>query len=114
MIAKTGERWTPPFVLREIQENRAGLFRFHEDGKHIAYLICELLGVYGEKVLHLWIVEGSGMTRKRILEAVALIDRLAIEKGASVIRITGRSGWARALEEYFKPVAVVYERKVYV
>ena len=111
VIEKTGERWTPSYVLKQIQEGKAGLFRFHEDGKHIAYLLCERLEGY-EVTLNLWVLEGDGLSRARIREGVRLIDGLAKAVGASAVKLTGRGGWERALRGYFKPVATVYERRL--
>lgn len=107
---KTGERWTPPFVLRQIQEGKAGLFRFHEDGRHLAYMVVERLEGY-EVSLNVWILEGSpGLDKAQAL--VSLIDNLARSVGARVWKFTGRKGWARLLEGYTRPVATVYEREI--
>ena len=109
VIQKTGERWTPPFVLRQIQDKKAGLFRFHEDGRHLAYMVVERLTGY-ETVLNVWILEGSpGLDKAG--EMVGLIDALAKDVGASHWKFTGRKGWGRLLRKYCNPVATVYERK---
>ncbi len=106
---KTGERWSPPFVFERIVSGNAGLFRLHENGAHMAYLVVERYD-QGEVWMNVWILEGEGMDDGVNAEVVALLDGLAKQVGASAWRFTGRKGWGRALKGFIKPVATVYER----
>lgn len=106
---KTGERWTPAYVFSRIVDGRAGLFRLHEEGRHLAYVVVERLDGY-EVALNVWIVEGDGMTKEVVGAFVQLMDELTKRVGASLWKLTGRKGWGRALAGYVKPVATVYER----
>lgn len=102
---KTGEKWTPAFVMSRITSGQAGLFRFTDDGNHVAWMVVERYD-QGETWMNVWIVEGEGLERG--LECMALVDTLARQIGASSWRCTGRKGWGKALG--IKPVATVYER----
>lgn len=105
---KTGERWSLPFVISRIREGKAGLFRFHDGDKHIAYMVCERCEQGEASWMNVWILEGAGL--ERASECVPLIDELARSVGASAWRCFGRKGWGRALSAYLTPQAVVYER----
>jgi hypothetical protein len=102
---KTGERWSPVFVLKRIQEGAAALFRFSDNGRHIAYMVCERYD-QGEVWMNVWIVEGAGL--EMFDECLPLVDGLAKSIGATSWRCTGRKGWAK----FLKPVATVYEREL--
>ena len=101
---KTGDRWTVPFVLDRIQQGKAGLFRLHDDGSHMAYMVVERYEQGEAPWMNVWILEGDGLDR--FDECVPLVDGLAKSIGAVAWRCTGRKGWAK----FLKPVAVVYER----
>lgn len=101
---KTGERWSPPFVLDRILKGQAGLFEFR-DGEHKAWLIVELYRQGDEPWMNVWILEGDGLELHK--DAIPLIDGLARQVGASAWRATGRKGWQRI---GLKPIATVYER----
>ena len=102
---KTGERWTLPFVFDRIASGNAGLFRFHEDGKHFGYMVVERYD-QGEVWMNVWILEGEGLDR--FDECLPLVDDLAKSIGAASWRCTGRKGWAK----FLKPVATVFEREL--
>ena len=102
---KTGERWTPAFVMSRITSGQAGLFRFTDDDNHVAWMVVEKYD-QGEAWMNVWIVEGEGLERG--LECMALVDTLCKQIGASSWRCTGRNGWGKALG--LKPIATVYER----
>lgn len=101
---KTGERWTPPFVLDRILNGQAGLFEFR-DGEHLGWVVVELCRQGELPWMNVWILEGDGLEKHE--EAMPLIDKLAREVGASAWRATGRKGWQRI---GLKPIATVYER----
>ena len=105
--AKTRERWSLPFVFSRLQSKEAGLFRFHEDGKHLAYCVLEVCDQGDGRWLNVWILEGEGLEYAR--EAISLLDELCMAIGAGAWRCTGRKGW-KAIG--LKPVATVYEREV--
>lgn len=105
--AKTGERWSLPFVFWKLQNKEAGLFRFHEDGKHLGYCVVEVYEQGEGPWLNVWIVEGEGLEVAD--EALKRIDDLCRVIGAKFWRCTGRKGW-KAIG--LKPIATVYERKV--
>lgn len=104
---KTGDKWTPAFVFDRILGGHAGLFRFTDDGEHVAWMVVERYD-QGETWMNVWIVEGAGLDRG--VECMALVDTLARQIGASSWRCTGRKGWGRALG--IKPIATVYERNL--
>ena len=101
---KTGERWTPAFVMSRIASGDAGLYRFHDDGEHMGYMVCELYSQGESPWMNVWVLEGQGLARFE--ECAPLIDALARSIGAVAWRATGRRGWAK----FLKPVATVYER----
>lgn len=99
------------FVFYRIQEGRAGLFRFEEYGKHVAFLICEMHSGH-ENVLNIWCMEGSPGIRKRD-EMVRLIDELARDSGAVFWKLESpRKGWAKVLRGFVTNTRTVYERKI--
>ena len=102
---KTGEKWTPAYVMDRIISGQAGLFRLHDDGAHIAWVVVERHD-QGEVWMNVWIVEGEGMDR--FMEYLPLMDGLAKKIGAKSWRCTGRKGWGK----YLKPIATVYEREL--
>ena len=102
---KTGERWTPNFVMSRIQAGHAGLFRIHDDGKHIAYMVVERYAQGESPWMNVWILEGKGLHKAP--EILPAIDELAKGIGAVAWRCTGRRGWESI---GLKPVSVVYER----
>ena len=106
--AKTGDRWTVPFVLSCIEKGFAGLYAIMDSDSRIAWLVVERMD-QGEVWMNVWIMEGKGLERGR--EVYPLIDDLARSIGASRWRCTGREGWGRACD-WLKPVAVVYEREL--
>ena len=110
---KTGERWAPPFVFERIVSGQAGLFRLHDEGTHVAYLVCERYEQGESPWMNVWILSGDGMADEVNAEVVALLDGLAKQIGATSWRFTGRKGWGRALKGFIKPVATVYERTGY-
>lgn len=101
---KTGEPWSPEFVMKSIEAGHSGLFHFWDDG-HLAFMVVEKMW-QGEKAwMNVWIVEGEGLEKAE--EALPLIDDLAKWLGCDSWRCTGRKGWERI---GLKPVATVYER----
>lgn len=104
---KTGERWTPPFVLARIVEGKAGLFRFQDDGRHLGYCVVERYEQGEKPWMNVWIVEGDVL--EHAPECLEELDKLARSIGAVAWRATGRKGWKSI---GLKPVAVVYEREV--
>lgn len=104
---KTGERWTPPFVLARILNQEAGLFRFTDDGDHVAWMVAERYEQGEAPWLHVWILEGEGLEHSA--QAIALIDALAGNVGCMVWRLTGRKGWGKVLG--LKPIGYVFERE---
>lgn len=107
MKAKTGDRWTVPFVLSCIEKGFAGLYAIRELDSHIAWMVVERMD-QGEVWMNVWILEGDGLEHAEAI--FPLIDDLARSIGAASWRCTGRKGWAK----WLKPVATVYERNVYV
>jgi hypothetical protein len=103
---KTGELWTPLFVMHKIMDGSAGLFHLVEDGKHYGYLVVERYVQGSDPWMNVWILEGTGLDR--FDDCLPLIDDLARSIGASSWRCIGRNGWAK----YLKPVATVFERKL--
>ena len=103
---KTGDRWTVPFVLGRIAESKAGLFRFHDDGEHLAFMVVQRIEEGESPWMNIWILEGDGLNRFE--ECLPLVDGLAKSIGAVAWRCTGRKGWAK----YLKPIATVYEREL--
>lgn len=101
--AKTGDRWTVPFVLSCIEKGYAGLFEVRDEA-HVAWMVVERMD-QGEVWLNVWILEGAGIDKAGAI--FPLIDDLARRVGASRWRCTGRKGWAK----WLKPVATVYERE---
>lgn len=109
---KTGEKWSPEFVLAAVREGRAGLFEIVEL-EHIAWMVCERMDQGGGVWMNVWCVEGDGL--ESIDSIMPLIDEVAnsigaVRDGKPVWRCTGRKGWERASKGALKPVAVVYER----
>ena len=103
---KTRERWSLPFVFWKLQNKEAGLFRFHDDGKHVAYMVVERYDQGDGPWLNVWILEGNGLELAQ--ECLARIDELAKASGCDSWRCTGRRGW-KAIG--LKPIATVYERE---
>lgn len=103
---KTGEKWTPDFLLAAIDDRRAGLFAIRDGETHIAWMVCERIDQGDGVVMNVWALEGEGLEyAERIF---LLIDDLARSIGAVSWKCTGRKGWAK----WLKPVATVYEREV--
>lgn len=105
--AKTGERWTPPFVLSRLNSGDAKLFRVHGEGTS-GFMVCEIYAQGEKPWLNIWIMEGSGFTRSHSPKLISQIDVLAKSVGCVAWRCVGRRGWAR----FLKPIAQVYEREV--
>lgn len=103
---KTRDRWTVPFLLGRIQTGQAGLFRFHDDGEHMAFMVVERYDQGEAPWMNVWILEGDGLDR--FDECLPLVDLLARQIGATAWRCTGRRGWAK----WLKPIATVYEREL--
>lgn len=101
--AKTGDRWTVPFLLGCVEKGFAGLFEILAD-KHIAWMVVERMD-QGEVWMNVWVLEGQGLERAE--EIFPLIDDLARSIGAQRWRCTGRKGWGK----WLKPVATVFERE---
>ena len=106
VIAKTGERWTPPFVLGRILSGQAGLFRFTDDGEHKGWLVVERMEQGQAPYMNVWILEGEGLEHSK--QAIALIDALAGNVGCKAWRLTGRKGWGKVLG--LDPIGYVFER----
>lgn len=107
VLEKTGESWTPSFVLERIQSGNAGLFEFR-DTEHIAWMVVERYDQGGNPWMNVWILEGQGL-EEHGKECLPLVDLLARQIGATSWRCTGRKGW-RVLG--LKPIATVYERNL--
>ena len=105
---KTGERWTSAFVMSRITSGNAGLFRFTDDGAHVAWMVVERYAQGESPYMNVWIVEGDGLEKG--LECMVLVDTLARQIGATAWRCTGRKGWGKALG--LEPIAAVYERSL--
>ena len=103
---KTGEKWTPEFVLAAIREQRAGLFRIYDGYTPLAYMVVERMDQGGDVWMNVWALEGQGLEHAEAI--FPLIDDLAKSIGARSWKCTGRKGWAK----WLKPVAVVYEREL--
>lgn len=101
---KTGEKWTPEFVLAAIREGRAGLFEIVEL-EHIAWMVVERMDQGGEVWMNVWALEGEGLERAEAI--FPLIDDLAKSIGAQSWKCTGRKGWGK----WLRPVATVFERE---
>ena len=104
---KTGDRWTVPFVLDRIASGHAGLFRVHDDGEHMGYMVAEKYEQGEAPWMNVWIIEGVGL--ERFHEVLTLVDQLARTIGCVAWRCTGRKGW-KAIG--LKPIATVYEREL--
>ena len=107
---RTGERWTPEFVISRIESGDAKAFRFDSGDEHLAWMVCE---AYGEPlVLNVWILEGwPGVENRAAI--VARIDELASLIGAKTWKWESpRRGWARVLRGYVTRTRTVYERDV--
>lgn len=105
MIDKTGERWTPPFVLRCLENGSAGLFEVRGE-ETLGWMVVERYAQGGDPWLNVWIVIGKGLEHAG--ELIPQIDELAKSVGAKSWRCTGRKGWGRV---GLKPIATVYERE---
>ncbi len=103
---KTGEKWTPDFVLAAVREGRAGLFGIYNVDTLLAYMVCERMDQGDGVWMNVWCVEGAGLEHMQSL--IPLVDELARSIGARSWRATGRKGWSK----WLKPVATVYEREV--
>ena len=106
--AKTGESWTPSFVLERIQSGNAGLFEFRGDS-HIGWMVVERYAQGDEPWMNVWILEGNGLDEFG-KDCLPLVDDLARKMGASTWRCTGRKGWGKAFG--LRPIATVYEREL--
>lgn len=107
MADKRGEPWTPGFVMGCLERGAAALFRIHDDGEHIAYMVVERMEQGGAPWMNVWCLWGSQLERHG--EVVPLIDRLAKDIGCDRWRCTGRRGWEKV---GLRPVATVFERKL--
>lgn len=104
---KRGEPWTPAFVMGALEAGNAALFRIHDDGEHIAYMVVERMEQGGAPWINVWCLWGGPLERHE--EIVPLIDKLALDVGCDRWRCTGRRGWEKI---GLRPVATVFERKL--
>lgn len=107
---RTGERWSPEFVIGRIHAGQAQSFRFDSGDEHLAWMVVE---AYGEPLtLNIWVLEGwPGIENRNAM--VRLIDELALSIGAKTWKMESpRKGWARMLRGYVSRTRTVYERDV--
>lgn len=105
---RRGEPWTPAFVMTALENGHAALFRFHDDGEHIAWMVVERMEQGKVPWMNVWCLWGKGVM-KVYDQMIPLIDRLARDVGCDRWRCAGRKGWEKV---GLRPVTTVFERKL--
>ncbi len=97
---------TSAAVLDKVREGTAQLW----DAGPGSVLVTQVLGELGGEVVAIWLASGE---LEPLLARHDDIVAWARSRGASKMRITGRAGWVRVLEDRgYKEVARVIEREL--
>lgn len=115
LCAERKTPWIPEDMYTMLRVGRAHLHAGIEDEVRGYFIVEQVEEPFShEQYLNVWVLfavqQGDADVLKFKDAAIAEFDRLALALGVKRIKIHGREGWKKVLQDSFNVVHVVYER----